>query len=162
MDERLQLEKTTVCGAVTGEAAEHEQFFCPMCGRSCAVEQGPEPLILQGKRSEIEYSEPRCHCRSCRRDFFPLAGSLQRPVRETVTPAVLQKVVWAGANLGSSPQAVEALRELSGIELSAKQVRRMTEQVGQDRHDERQQQVADFKDKPLMDRLESPADVESP
>lgn len=75
---------------------------------------------------------------------------------------MLQKVVWAGANLGSFPQAVAALRELAGIELSAKQVRRMTEQVGQDRHDERQQEVAAFKDKPLMERLESPADVESP
>lgn len=53
------------------ETSEQEQFYCPTCGRSCAVEKEPEPLILQGQRSEIEYSEPRCHCRSCRRDFFP-------------------------------------------------------------------------------------------
>ena len=57
------------------ETAGQEQFFCPTCGRSCAAEQDPEPLILQGKRSEIEYSEPRCHCRSCRRDFFPSRGA---------------------------------------------------------------------------------------
>ena len=63
----------------SGEAAEQEQFFCPMCGRSCAVEQDPEPLILQGKRSEIEYSEARCHCRSCRRDFFPSRGITATP-----------------------------------------------------------------------------------
>lgn len=69
------------------EAADQEQFHCPECGRRCAVEQDHEPLILQGRRGEIEYSEPRCHCRSCRRDFFPLAGRIQRPVRETVTPA---------------------------------------------------------------------------
>ncbi|REJ88902.1 MAG: hypothetical protein DWQ34_21035 [Planctomycetota bacterium] len=91
-----------------------------------------------------------------------MAKELQRPVRETVTPAVLQKVVWAGANLRSFPQAVDALQELAGIELSAKQVRRMTEQVGQDRLDERKRQVVEFKDKPLMERLESPAGVESP
>lgn len=44
---------------------------CPDCGRSCAVEEEREPLILQGRRGEIEYSEPRCHCPACRRAFFP-------------------------------------------------------------------------------------------
>ena len=53
------------------QVTEQQQFHCPMCGRQCSVEQDPEPLILQGKRSELEYSEPRCHCRTCRRDFFP-------------------------------------------------------------------------------------------
>lgn len=53
------------------EAADEEQFSCPDCGRICDVEPDLEPLILQGRRGEIEYSEPRCHCRSCRRDFFP-------------------------------------------------------------------------------------------
>jgi len=62
------------------------------------VEADREPLILRGQRGEIEYSEPRCHCRPCRRDFFPFAGRIQRPVRESVTPALLQKIVWAGAN----------------------------------------------------------------
>lgn len=57
------------------EAADQEQFHCPECGRRCAVEQDHEPLILQGRRGEIEYSEPRCHCRSCRRDFFPSRGT---------------------------------------------------------------------------------------
>lgn len=53
------------------ETAAVKQFPCPECGRVCAVESELEPLILQGRRGEIEYSEPRCHCRSCRRDFFP-------------------------------------------------------------------------------------------
>lgn len=91
-----------------------------------------------------------------------MARELQRPVRETVTPAVLQKVVWAGANLGSFPQSSSALKELADIELSPKQVRRMTEQVGQDRLDERQQQVADFKEKPLMEKSKSSEDIDSP
>jgi len=91
-----------------------------------------------------------------------MAHQLQRPVRETVTPAVLQKVVWAGANLGSFPQASAALNELADIELSPKRVRRITEQIGQDRLDERQQQVADFKEKPLMEKAKSPVAVDSP
>lgn len=91
-----------------------------------------------------------------------MARELQRPVRETVTPSVLQKAVWAGANLNSFPQAATALKMLADIELSAKQIRRVTEQAGQDRLEERQQSVADFQKKPLMERLTSPEDVEPP
>ena len=53
------------------ELAAAANHLCPECGRTCAVESDREPLILQGRRGEIEYAEPRCHCRSCRRDFFP-------------------------------------------------------------------------------------------
>lgn len=55
----------------SAEAVAGERFACPDCGRVCDVERELEPLILQGRRGEIEYCEPRCHCRSCRRDFFP-------------------------------------------------------------------------------------------
>lgn len=91
-----------------------------------------------------------------------MARQIQRPVRETLTPAILQKIVWAGANLRSFSQASVALKMLADVNLSEKRVRRVTEQVGQDRLDERVQQVAQFKDKPLMERLASPADVLSP
>ena len=53
------------------EVAAEKHFPCPECGRTCPVQADHEPLILQGRRGEIEYAEPRCHCRSCRRDFFP-------------------------------------------------------------------------------------------
>lgn len=91
-----------------------------------------------------------------------MAKELERPIRETVTPAVLEKIVWAGANLNSFPQASAALKMIGEIDLSAKRVRRITEQIGQDRLDERQQQVAEFKEKPLMQRVQSPADIDSP
>jgi hypothetical protein len=80
-------------------------------------------------------------------------------VRETVTPAVLQLVVWTGANLSSFTQASTALSVLSKVDLSLKQVRRITQQIGQDRVVERQQQVAQFQAQPLMERVESPAEV---
>lgn len=86
-----------------------------------------------------------------------MARMIQRPVRENVTPAVLQQIVWAGANLGSFSQASDALKMLAGMDLSAKRIRRITEQIGQDRLEERVQQVAEFQDKPLMERLRSPA-----
>ena len=78
------------------KVAEQTEHDCPDCGKICALEADTEPLILQGKRTrgvfvlnaksdiqtlicneaintinhwlrgEIEYSEPRCHCPSCR------------------------------------------------------------------------------------------------
>ena len=50
---------------------EQPTHACPNCGKECRVEPDLEPIILQGMRGEIEYSEPRCHCSRCRRDFFP-------------------------------------------------------------------------------------------
>ena len=50
---------------------EQPTHACPDCGKECSVEPDLEPIILQGMRGEIEYSEPRCHCSCCRRDFFP-------------------------------------------------------------------------------------------
>lgn len=47
---------------------------CPDCGAACSVEPDPEPVILRGLRGELEYTEPRCHCSRCRRDFFPSGG----------------------------------------------------------------------------------------
>lgn len=75
---------------------------------------------------------------------------------------MLEKIVWAGANLGSFSQAQAALRELAGIEISGKRIRRITEQVGQDRLVERQQDVATYRRKPLAERVVSPSESSSP
>ncbi len=74
---------------------------------------------------------------------------------------MLQRVVWACANLSSFAQASTALEVLAGIKLSPKQVRRITQQVGQDRLAEREQQVAMFQERPLMERVTSPATAPS-
>lgn len=52
------------------ETVRQELHVCPECGRECPIEE-LEPLILQGMRGDVEYSEPKCHCPRCRRDFFP-------------------------------------------------------------------------------------------
>lgn len=53
------------------KAAEDEVHACPECGRETPVEPEREPLILQGLRGELEYSEPVCKCPRCRVSFFP-------------------------------------------------------------------------------------------
>ena len=56
------------------EMAAVGSHACPDCGQVCEVEAEREPLILQGKRGEIAYQEPRCFCSRCRRAFFPSGG----------------------------------------------------------------------------------------
>jgi hypothetical protein len=53
------------------EAAVVPAHACPDCGKEAPPEDEREPLILQGKRGEIEYSEPVCYCTRCRVRFFP-------------------------------------------------------------------------------------------
>ena len=46
-----------------------EQQPCPQCGRPCAVRREQRPLHVEG--TQLQQSEPVCHCPACRRDFFP-------------------------------------------------------------------------------------------
>jgi hypothetical protein len=81
--------------------------------------------------------------------FFPLAGRLGLPARSTVTPKILQKMVWAGSNLGSYEMAEEAMRELAGVSVSLRRIRRAVSHVGNERVAEREATVARFKEMDL-------------
>ena len=87
---------------------------------------------------------------------------MQRLTRETVTPSLLQKAVWAGANLPSFNFASEALTQLAEVHLSAKQVRRLTTQVGTDRVADRDQIVNEFAAKTLVERTTPKAGITPP
>jgi hypothetical protein len=91
-----------------------------------------------------------------------VAGALKRPVRESVTPKVLEKVVWAGANLSSYEFGSKALLELAEVDLSTKQIQRITSQIGGDRVAERQGFVAEFAAKPLAERTSAKPGVRPP
>ena len=56
------------------QMTETGSHACPDCGKEVKVDADPEPLILQGVRGEIEYSEPICRCTRCRVSFFPSGG----------------------------------------------------------------------------------------
>jgi hypothetical protein len=66
-----------------------------------------------------------------------------------VTPKILQKMVWAGSNLGSYEMAENAMRELAGARVSLKRIRRAVGQIGNDRVAERKAAVARFKEMDL-------------
>jgi len=61
-----------------------------------------------------------------------------------VTPKMLQKMVWAGSNLGSYAMAEEAMHELAGAMVSARRIRRVVHQVGSERVAEREAAVEQF------------------
>src|SRR4051794_11666475 len=47
---------------------------CPACARDCPVDTASR--TIQARGGTIQYNEPLCHCRACRRDFFPSAPEL--------------------------------------------------------------------------------------
>jgi hypothetical protein len=53
-------------------------------------------------------------------------------------------MVWAGSSLGSFAVAEEAVRELSGLSISARRIRRLVERIGTERVDERKEAVERF------------------
>jgi len=55
-------------------AAKLEQCACPKCGLLCPRGE-PEPVVLQGLRGEVGFSQPSYFCRRCRRSFFPAGRS---------------------------------------------------------------------------------------
>ena len=55
-------------------AAQLEQCECPKCGLLCPRGEA-EPMVLQGSRGEVGFSQPSYFCRRCRRSFFPAGRS---------------------------------------------------------------------------------------
>lgn len=49
-----------------------EKQPCPQCGRLCTVGDEERPFRVKG--GVIQLREPKCHCPTCRRDFFPSAS----------------------------------------------------------------------------------------
>lgn len=66
-----------------------------------------------------------------------------------MTPKLLQKMVWAGSNLGSYMMAEEAMHELGGVPISLKRIRHVVNQIGRERVAERDAAVERFKEMDL-------------
>ena len=70
--------------------------------------------------------------------------------------------MYAGAAHGSFEQGHQSLKELAGVEVSAKQVERLTRAIGGERVAERTAAVQAFEALPLADKHRTPAGVASP
>jgi hypothetical protein len=69
---------------------------------------------------------------------------------------VLKTIVYAGTQLTSFAEGSAALEALGGLSVATKQVERITEKIGQERVEQRDEAVQDFLALPLMDRCKSP------
>jgi hypothetical protein len=68
----------------------------------------------------------------------------------------LKTIVYAGTQLTSFAQGSVALEALGGLRVATKQVERITEKIGQERVDQRDEAVQRFLALPLMERCNSP------
>src|SRR5712692_1545231 len=93
--------------------------------------------------------------------FFPQSKSLGID-RSHYSPSLQRKIVYAGTAHGSFEQGKQALQALAEVEVTTKQVERLTEHIGNERLAERNEAVATFEGLPLTDKHQSPAGVASP
>jgi hypothetical protein len=93
--------------------------------------------------------------------FFPQAKSLGIDQTET-SPALQQKITYAGITGRSFAEASDTLERLADLGVGAKQVERLTERIGDERVAERDAAIAAFLALPLVEKVASPPEVKSP
>lgn len=93
--------------------------------------------------------------------FFPQARSLGIDQTET-SPALQQKIVYAGIASRSFAQASVTLEHLADLTVDAKQVERLTEGIGSERVAQRDAATAAFQALPLVEKFVCPPNVTAP
>jgi hypothetical protein len=87
--------------------------------------------------------------------FFPQSQALGID-QGNYSPELLKTIVYAGTQLTSFAQGSAALEALGRLDVSTKQVERISEKIGQERVEQRDEAVGEFLALPLMDRCKSP------
>jgi hypothetical protein len=93
--------------------------------------------------------------------FFPQSKSLGID-RSQYSPRLQRKIVYAGTSHGSFEQGKQALQALAEVEVSTKQVERLTQQIGSERVAERHAAVAAFEALPLAQKHQTPPEASRP
>jgi hypothetical protein len=93
--------------------------------------------------------------------FFPQSKSLGID-RGEYSPALLDKIVYAGTMSRSFEQASKDLAKLAEIEVPTKQVERVCQRIGNERVLERDEAVAAYLELSLTERKETPPGVTAP
>ena len=79
-----------------------------------------------------------------------------------MTPKLLQKMIWAGANLSSYEMAAESIQELAEQPISARRIRRQVETIGQARVTERKHNIESLKTMTFQERRTGSSAMEAP
>jgi hypothetical protein len=78
------------------------------------------------------------------------------------SPAVVEKIVYAGTACRSFVDASQVLKKLANIDADEKQVERLTRALGEERVAERAAAVKEFQELPLPKKFAVPKDVQPP
>jgi hypothetical protein len=93
--------------------------------------------------------------------FFPQSKSLGIDQSET-SPALLQKITYAGTACRSFAEASATLHHLADLTVDCKQVERITERIGAERVAERDAQAVAFQALPLVEKFRVPPGQAAP
>ncbi len=88
--------------------------------------------------------------------FFPQSQILGIAPDDTVSPAVLRKMVYAGSHASSFRQASEDLKEEAELEISEQRVMRATKRIGEERVAQRKAEEAAWEALSLPEQQGSP------
>ena len=124
------------------------EFRCPGCQNRLRIQEAEQTRRLETVFGEVEYHRPYGVCDRCSISYAPLDCGLGIPVTGGSVGRT-QRVCHAAVTARSFETAAEILREHDGIELSAKQVRLISEAEGQRLLQERQAEVEAFRHREL-------------
>jgi hypothetical protein len=110
-----------------------EEVRFPDCEESWATFLSlSEPRYVDTIRGRVDFERPvyRCTKGYCRRERAPFDEELGVDPKEHLTPLVQKKAAWAGAMSVSYEKAEEDMIHQAEIPLSAKEIHRIVEKVG--------------------------------
>ena len=93
--------------------------------------------------------------------FFPQSQSLGIDLG-SISPGLLAKVTYAGGNAPSFQRGSQDLLALAEVDVDAKQVERLSKQIGSERCNERDAAAAAYLARPLVQREDTPTGVKPP
>jgi hypothetical protein len=94
--------------------------------------------------------------------FFPQSKALGIEPDDTVSPGVLQKMVYAGTNASSFKQASKDLKHEAELEISEQRIMRATKRIGHERVEEREAAVEAWESLSIPQQRQSPPKVAPP
>jgi len=129
---------------------------CPKCGQpgtAAPQKVGKGKASLPKRRvttraGDIDIQRERWKCTRCRIVFFPLDVRLKLGT-EGYSPAILEKGIRQASKACSFVEASEDMRELAEIEISPTHLQRLSERVGEEWEELREEDVEKFRERRL-------------
>jgi transposase-like protein len=110
---------------------EQQHRTCPHCGSQQARLEGTVERTVQAVFGVVRLPRQRLRCQHCFRRFCP-ANQLLEPLRRArVSPLLAEAACLAGSSWPYQ-QAAQALARLSGAQISAEEIRLLTNRCGQE------------------------------